>query len=681
VGDPCTTSLDCFAALACTAQTCQVVPPGLPTFGSQSGTGVMCEPPAPSPVRAYFEVPGAMNAKLGDFFRLPFPNDIRIKNGKLDFMGFPTPGSALLGYDPVQIYIDALVANESAWGAYPTVIFRFSGDFDFASFTGVGAPHWIDITKGAPEYKGSAGLSWGAPGPNNYVCDNWLALRRPNGAPLQSGHTYAVWITTAGRAADGSPIQRAENLMSVLSNTPPTDPGLSNAYSAFAPFRDYLTTQSIDPATVLNATVITVGGVRSPMTALAAAVEVAPVPTAKNWVHCVSGAVSPCPQASAERACGDSSAPQYDEYHALVSLPIFQQGTPPYLLPSDGGAVTTAGPVRTEDVCMALTVPKGAMPASGWPLVVFAHGTGGSFRSHVVPEIAGALSNAAKPTGTVPFAVLGIDQVEHGPRRGASMQSPNDLFFNFGNPAAARGNPLQGAADQIALARFAAALDVSAAMSGGAAIKIDPNAIVFFGHSQGATEGSLALPHTDLYKGAVLSGNGASLMDALVTKTSPVNIAAGLPYILGDIDSLGGLPGSNNHPALTVIQQWIDPADPLNFAAAIGFAPLMGKQAKPAFETYGLSDTYSPPVTLATFAIAAGMTLAVADPSVTKPDDIGLTPQPVPLTGNPTLAVRQYAASTGKDGHFVVFDLPSANADAVRFLAMTASGEVPQVGQ
>jgi len=43
--------------------------------------------------------------------------------------------------------------------------------------------------------------------------------------------------------------------------------------------------------------------------------------------------------------------------------------------------------------------------------------------------------------------VLGIDQVAHGPRRGSSTASPDDLFFNFTNPAAARGNALQGAAD------------------------------------------------------------------------------------------------------------------------------------------------------------------------------------------------------------------------------------------
>jgi predicted esterase len=320
--------------------------------------------------------------------------------------------------------------------------------------------------------------------------------------------------------------------------------------------------------------------------------------------------------------------------------------------------------------------------------VVFAHGTGGSFRSHVRAEVAGALANATTPSGAVQFAVLGIDQVEHGPRRGSSTDSPNNLFFNFANPQAARGNPLQGAADQISLARFASALDVAASETGGDAIKIDPNEIVFFGHSQGATHGSLALPYADTYRAAVLSGNGASLMDALVTKTSPVNVAAAVVWVLGDPDANSQLSGGVMHPALTLLQQWIDPADPLNFASSAGGVPQAGHTAKHLFQTYGLGDTFSPPVTLETYALAGGLALATADVSVGTPDPIGnLAPQPLPLAGNVsvsgnpvTLAVREYAPPSGKDGHFVVFDVASANADAVRFLAMAAAGQVPAVG-
>ena len=60
---------------------------------------------------------------------------------------------------------------------------------------------------------------------------------------------------------------------------------------------------------------------------------------------------------------------------------------------------------------------------------------------------------------------------------------------------------------------------------------------------------------------------------------------------------------------------------------------------------------------------------------------------PAPLKGNVTVAgktytaaVREYAAAGGKDGHFVAFANPVAQADIARFLSQLATGGVPEVG-
>ncbi len=437
---------------------------------------------------------------------------------------------------------------------------------------------------------------------------------------------------------------------------------------------------------MLNVTVITVGAIRDPMKALAAAVATEPVPTTSKWVKCADGVTSPCPQADDDRACGGNDA-AFDEYHALVSLPIFQKGFPngePYLAPTDGGNIAITSPAPREDVCLALTIPKGkAMPANGWPIAIFAHGTGGSFRSHVTGDTAGVLAQASPA-----FAVLGIDQVEHGPRRGRSTTSPNNLFFNFQNPSAARGNPLQGAADQLSLVRLVSAFDLTAQQTGGAAIKLDKNSIVFWGHSQGSTEGSLAMPYADGVKAIVLSGNGASLKLALLTKTNPVNIAGALPYVLQDPSLANGDQAAEMHPVLTLLQQWIDPADPLHFAQAITRAPETGHSAKHVFQTYGLGDTYAPPITLREFAIAGQLDRVAADASATKPDDIdgakdvasGVTGNVTVGTAKYTLGVREYGPPQGDDGHFVAFDVPSANADVVRFLSLGIGATPPPIG-
>ena len=108
------------------------------------------------------------------------------------------------------------------------------------------------------------------------------------------------------------------------------------------------------------------------------------------------------------------------------------------------------------------------MPANGWPLVIYAHGTGGSYRSHIKRESPRHWLRCTADN-TVPIAVLGIDQVQHGPRRGASTESPNNLFYNFANPYAARDNAMQGAADQMSLGKLAATLNITDTAFTGAA--------------------------------------------------------------------------------------------------------------------------------------------------------------------------------------------------------------------
>lgn len=686
VGAECASSGDCFGGLGCFQNTCAVAPPGVPPFGQPWG-GVECTKPVDADVKAYFEVPGAVGADEGDFFRLPFPTDVRKDGDTLDLSNFPTPGSSLLGVDPVQLYVDAVTENDSGWGTYPTVLFRFSGPFDFATLP-VEAVQFVDVTDPA---KGR-NVGWRrfyTDARTNYICDNFVAVSPPFGRPLEPGHTYAVYIlseaggvTLTGRG-DGKAVVASENMAAVLKNAAPADAKLKAAHVAFAPLRAYLAAENEPVANVLTASVFTVADVRKPMTDLAAAVAAADAPTASDWVKCGGAEPSPCADVEGDRDCG-ADVEGYDEYHALLSIPVYQQGTAPYLTPKDGGGIDTTKP-RTEEVCMSITVPEGPAPAAGWPAVVFAHGTGGNFRNHVRDEVAGVLAAASSQ-----FAVIGIDQVEHGPRRGDSKESPNNLFFNFLNPAVTRGNPLQGAADQLSVARFAKALDASAATTTGEAIKVDGSKLFFFGHSQGSTEGSLMLPFGDDYKAAVLSGNGASLRDALRTKTKPENIAGVLPLVLQDPamsdPDLG--PGvTQNHPVLSLLQQWIDPADPLNFSSLIG-KPLTGHTGKHAFQTFGIEDTYSPPVTMATFALAGGFVQvtpdASADPAFDDEEFTSKLLKPVALgykaaANGFTLGLRQYGAPSTSDGHFVVFDTQAANDDMVLFLNGAASAATPPV--
>ena len=128
LGASCNTSADCFGGLACTMGTCQSVPPGEPPFGVPIGPGRA--PPAPdhgcgADVQAYFRVPRG-TADDGDFYRLPFPNDVRKDGAKISLTGHPTPGPGLIGVDLVAEYISDLEATVDGFSTYPTVFLRFS---------------------------------------------------------------------------------------------------------------------------------------------------------------------------------------------------------------------------------------------------------------------------------------------------------------------------------------------------------------------------------------------------------------------------------------------------------------------------------------------------------------------------------------------------------------------------
>src|SRR5262249_13964030 len=150
------------------------------------------------------------------------------------------------------------------------------------------------------------------------------------------------------------------------------------------------------------AAVFTVQDAPGHMQRLAADVAKQPAPKLSALTRCAAGVKSPCDDGTPARACGAGGA-AFDEIHGRVWVPIYQAGTPPAPTPAPGGGITeTAGApvvVRSEDVCFALSVPKGASaaPAAGWPLVVYRHGTGGSMRSFIDEGIAAKMAGLITP--------------------------------------------------------------------------------------------------------------------------------------------------------------------------------------------------------------------------------------------------------------------------------------------
>jgi hypothetical protein len=224
----------------------------------------------------------------------------------------------------------------------------------------------------------------------------------------------------------------------------------------------------------------------------------------------------------------------------------------------------------------------------------------------------------------------------------------------------------------MSLVRFATGFDLAAGSSPtGAEIKL--GTVLFWGHSQGATEGGIAMPYTAGVNGVLLSGEGGSLIDGLLGKRNPVDIADVLPFVLEDTNMNEG------HPVLSLLQNAIDPADPLNHAISMAAQPISMGAGKNVFMVYGQNDTYAPNITQNVYAVAAALT-QIAPLNISSPDKIGDgTTKPAPFGGNVgtlTAVTRQYAP-LGYDGHFVSTKNTDAQRDVAHFLYDAAYGAPP----
>jgi predicted esterase len=667
-GGSCASSSDCLAGLYCGADsTCVPFAEAFPPF-----VGAKCTPPgADEAFRPYFEVPRAA-APLADFYRLPFPDDVRVAaDGTLDMSDFPRPGPTPLGVDLVGLYVDALVADFEGFSASAVVTFRFAGVLDFASASG-STVQFVDITDGGAGH--NLGESWSYhSGRTLYSCESRLSVRADVDPPLEPKHTYAVILTTGLKSDKGEAATQDADFAALLAPTRPADAALGHAWDAYAKLRSHLAAKGTAASTIAAAAVFTVQDTTGHMQRLAAAVAAQPHPVLKDVTVCGSGVTSPCDDGTPAHAC-PAANPDFYEIHGRIAMPIFQAGTAPYATPEDGGGIVEdASGVpqvqRTEDVCFALTVPKSAAPAAGWPLVVTGHGTGGSMRSFVAEGVAAKLAGGAKPA-----AVLGFDEVEHGARRGGSSASPDDLVFNVLNPRAARDNLLQGAADVLTALDLANVAPFDAGAAG--SVHFDASKVAYFGHSQGSSSGEPALAFSDAAGAAVFSGAGSFLTSSLLDKTSPVNVKAGMTFLLGD-DFDG------EHPVMTIFQTYFDRADPLSYVHLLVKSPPAGVASKHVLMTYGKGDTYTPKSTLQHNARAMG--IPGVSPEVSG-EGLGGTPIVRPIFQNlrggdnvlRTAACFQYEP-TGYDGHFVAQKNAAAVSDWSAFLGSYFTTGMPDV--
>ena len=601
-----------------------------------------------SPTTALFAATGAGD----DFYALPFPNDLhRHDDGSLDLSEFPTNSLLVEDYRAHAETLDGFALNAAMFARFDGALDPASLPTPAASMQPGAAVYLVNVDERSPEHGvRTPVIAHFRPDGTQTIGTNRLVVRPYPGFSLDEGTTYALVITNRVSSAEGEPVVSSADFTALAGTG--GDTTITHAREVYARLFAWLDAPGDDErADVVSAAVFTTQHATFVGPAIRKAVYGTPAPVARNISL-------------------DILSTNYTIWTGAYDAPNLQTGEPPYLdaggeiqIGGDGAAIVQ----RMEPMRFALTIPLGTMPATGWPLCIYAHGTGGDWRSFIDDLTGDRLALQG-------IATISTDQVLHGPRN--PNADPQVSFFNFGNPLAGRDNALQGAADAWSQQRLGLGLDFLDAAS--QPVTFDPARVLFFGHSQGGLTGPAYVAFEPAVSGAVFSGTGGMLYLSMLYKKDPVNFHDLIETLARDT------PMDEDNPSIALAQMWIERADGVNYARFMVREPQLAPDGltrlapRNIFQTEGFTDTYAPNPAIEAFATALGpdQVMAVDEKDLPGLTLRGRTTKPAPFTNNEnnaTAVLAQYKQFGGSNGHFVVFDVPAARKQSSEFLGTLAA--------
>ncbi len=604
------------------------------------------------PVHSIYQVPRAGVEQ--DFYALPFPNDIRLlPDGRIDLSTHQRPNAL------TEIFIDSIAEHQHGFGLNSPTLFLFDGELDPASLPSSpeasvledASVYIVNVeptsanfgarTRIAARFEVNSGIA---------IRGNWLSVIPLPGFPLEPSTRYAAIITDRAQNMGSAAVLRSTEFDEIMSSNSLAGE-LGAAQATLEPLLAWLDNDGGDERDdIVSATVFTTQDATSIMRKIREVIYrdvAAPVPTT----------ITP---ADVET--------DFSVFEGLYDGPIFQQGEIPYRRPENGGDIVfddNGDPIVQSTVSLrfALAVPNGTPPATGWPIVIYAHGTGGSYRTFIN-------NGTAQNLAARGIASISIDQTLHGPRNPGG--NPELDYFNFQNPLSARDNTIQGALDDFQLTRLVVDFNETLATQ---PTTFDDDKIYFFGHSQGALTGVPFVAYEPRIKGAVFSGGGGHLILSLLFKTEPIDISALLGVLIPD------KPLNEFNPILGLLQTYLDRSDPINFAKLLVAAPIAGREPVDVFVGLGLTDSFTPVPSIKALATSIGVNPVA--PLIEPIEGLriqGLDALEPPIASNhssgATAVVAAYEQAPGSDGHFVLFDIPAARTQSIEFLATLAESGV-----
>lgn len=588
----------------------------VPLLGMWAAMGQGCSsssssgPSAASGTVVMFDASADFSSQ-GHFFDFPWPSDTRLSpQGTPDLRGIP---NAIMS----QVFEGLRTAAEQRAGypVVPVAWFRFTADLAPRQSTDTIAADpaqpilLVDVDPASKTLGKLLPTIAETLAQDSYVPDGVLAVAERPGIVLEPSHRYAFVVTTDAKDVNGKALGVAPALAQALAGG--SDP-VAKLFSVLPPA---LAKAGIDASKVAAATVFTTGDVVTDTFNLSKKVFDAYA----SSVSITSVAVDSNVKDTNDRFC---------ELQAQVTYPQFQVGydKPPY---DTGGLFVLDASGMPEKqgeltVPVTLTLPKQPMPAGGYPLIVFFHGTGGistaiADRGTWRPETNTANCPIGQPLdswngvtgcntpgqgpGWVVAArgfAMAASALPLNPQRwpaGANMSFPE--YIDINNVAATRDDFRQGILEQRmffdALQRLTIAPTVVAQCtglslpSGETAYHFEDDPLLAQGQSMGAMYANLISAVEPRIKAVVPTGAGGYWSWFILQSQF-------VPDIKGKIGLLLGLHGdfSHLHPAMHVTELALEPVDPIVYMPRVGHEPLPGHPSRPVYEPHGQGDSYFP---------------------------------------------------------------------------------------
>jgi hypothetical protein len=562
------------------------------------------------------------------FYTFPYPSDLRLGPGGAPIgASFPNPKNK-----PVLRPIRAAIDEHPGFPLVPVAYFQFDApmaprDENDAIAADLASPILlVDVdpkspTRGKLIPTAATILPW-----DLYIAESdevptrVLAVSARPGFILEGNHTYAFVVRRSLNDAAGKPLGSPKALTDLLDGRNPGGTRGEKALANYAPLAGTLRDVLKVPASeIAAATVFTTGDV------VAALAKLGDDVVAKYDVTIDDLTLDVDESTKNGRIC---------VLEGTVNFPQFQKGTPPY--DTDGLFVKGADglPVeqRRERAPAVIAIPKQAMPADGYPLTLYFHGSGGVSRALVDRGAWKPMdwSSCRKFDRGEWEGTKGCFEAGKGPAwvvapEGIAMAgtalnvNPERLegagdyaYANVQNLAAVRDTFRQGVLEQRLFLEALGKLRIPASKlagctgatlpAGESAFRFRDGLVSVQGQSMGGLYSNM-IGATEPRIGAVSPTGAGGYWSYMFMRTTVFGAnTRGLIATL--LDASGQL--SYMHPAMHAVETAIESADPMVFTPRLAKSPLPGHPVRSIYAPAGKLDSYFPMAVFDAMAIAYG---------------------------------------------------------------------------